>query len=70
MYHIRRGDLMEHEHWEQFWRTGNVSDYLFYKSEYKVDACGQKAEGNVGVSSCESDCADRDGTVYSARGGV
>lgn len=70
MYHIRRGDLMEHEYWEKFLETGNVSDYLSYKSEYDIGAYGQKAEENVGVSSCESDCIDRDGTVYCTRWGV
>lgn len=61
---------MEHEYWDKFWETGNVTDYLSYTSKKSVDIYGRKHEEDVGVCYSESDCTDRDGTVYSARWGV
>ena len=58
---------MGQEYWDKFWVTGSVEDYLSYKTEKSAEV-GQK--DSEGVCGCESDCADRDGAVYSARWGV
>lgn len=77
MYHIGRGGMME-EHWSRFWSTGNVTDYLSYKArgvsslltQDTYCKCFQGQETSMGVSSGEPNCTDRNGIIYSARGGV
>ncbi len=63
MQHIRRGDLMEQKYWDKFFATGNVEDYLSYKMQEPAAEKGRIKEKSLGVSSCESDCADRYGSV-------
>ena len=50
---------MEEKYWEQFMRTGGLTDYL----EYKMEMYGHTGEQNAGES-VESDCIDRNGAFY------
>lgn len=60
---------MEKEYWQQFTATGKVEDYLNYKMErsneiMSGDRAGDEKERSIGVNERESDCTDRNGTVY------
>ncbi len=57
---------MEKEYWQQFTSTGKVEDYLSYRMEQKSGASGLNKERNNEVGNRESDCTDRNGTVYSS----
>ncbi len=61
---------MEQGYWNRFIATGSVKDYLSYKMSDYDQTAGQKKENSMGVRSCESDCTDRNGAVYSARWGI
>jgi hypothetical protein len=54
---------MEKEYWQQFATTGSVKDYLNYRMESSRDT-SESDRGNTGVERSESDCTDRDGTVF------
>jgi hypothetical protein len=58
---------MEEGYWDRFTETGSVKDYLSYKMSEPNYPAGQKKENSMGVGSCESNCTDRNGAVYSAR---
>ncbi|GAA0802453.1 hypothetical protein DWX43_12770 [Clostridium sp. AF19-22AC] len=57
---------MEKEYWQQFTSTGKVEDYLSYRMEQKSGTSGLNKERNNEVGNRESDCTDRNGTVYSS----
>lgn len=60
---------MEKGYWQQFTSTGSVEDYLSYRMEAEKETFGLKEE-KAGVRNCESDCTDRNGSVYSSGWGV
>lgn len=57
---------MEKEYWQQFTSTGRVEDYLSYRMGVNSDTSGLNKERNIEVGNRESDCTDRNGTVYSS----
>ena len=54
---------MEQKYWEQFMKSGDVSDYLGYKMEVYGHSGGWKEQGRE--KQVESDRIDRDGAVHS-----
>lgn len=55
---------MEQKYWEQFMKSGDVSDYLGYKMEVYGHSGGWKEQDRE--KQVESDRIDRDGTFYGA----
>lgn len=54
---------MEERYWKQFWETGKIMDYLYYKG---MQVCSRVMGKHEGEMSGESDYSDRHGTCGSA----